>query len=95
LKENSGVVGGGELAVVRGAQRYHNVSSIPHFVDFFFIFSKLERFFIRANQNTCVSLFVFSQTYKRVVGFSGDPSAVLLGNTLFDVAVGLTSAVPT
>ena len=69
MKENSSVVGGGELAVVRGAQRYHNVSSRPHFVNFFFIFSKLERFFIRANQNTCVSLFVFSQTYKRVVGF--------------------------
>ena len=68
MEENSGVVGGGELAVVRGAQRYHNVSSRPHFVDFFFIFSKLERFFIRANQITCVSLFVFSQTYKRVVG---------------------------
>ena len=34
MEENSGVVGGGELAVVRGAQRYHNVSSGPHFVDF-------------------------------------------------------------
>ena len=50
------------------------------------------------------------KTYKRVVGFryvkkgvpqqngAGVPSgdyAVMVGNTLFDVAVGLTSAVPT
>ena len=52
----------------------------------------------------------FYQKYKRVVGFryvkkgvpqqngAGVPSgdyAVMVGNTLFDVAVGLTSAVPT
>ena len=73
MKENSSVVSGGELAVVRGAQRYHNVSSSPHFVNFFLFSLSWSDFLLGLIK---IHVYHFSFFPKRIsewLGSAGDP----------------------